>query len=643
MSLYRRLWIAISLIMLLSFIGSFVLSNLSSRQYFEQQLALKNMDNANALALLLSSSEMDPLSRELLITAQFDTGHYQFIRFINPDGETVLERIDDRVDKSYPAWLADAFPIDPPHGIAQISTGWQQIGTLTLASHIHVAYTTLWNSSLQLLGYFLIAGTLLGLLGSVLVKIITRPLDHLVGQAQAITERRFVTHDEPDTPEFKAIAKSMNTLSLHVKKMLEEESARLDSWRVNMQYDSLTSLMKRPPLLAQFNAVLARNDASSAGTLMLIQLQQLAQLNQQLGRKQVDHLLKRLGCRLNNETRDYPERLAGRLNGSDMLVVAPGYYNTDSLGKRIYHALLDTIGRLALSEDIHVHCVAMPFRAGDQISELLRTLDSCLKIQPASTSSFTVQTLPLPHDPGLMIEPWQLRLDDALNGEGISLQCYPATDRCGQLHHLETCARLHSEAGPSLVAGVFMPSLRELGWCHRLDQVVLNLALAKLKQSDETRLAIGLSGAVLRDPSFLHRLYKQLLNTDYPTQRLQIELCSSDAFLYLDGLKQLCHQLKPLGCQIGLKHLGHELAPISQLADTGIDYVKIDGAFIRQLSESREAPVFIQGICSTLHTLGIQVLAEQVATEHQWQQLLALGIDGGTGPLFNERVLNCDN
>ena len=85
-----------------------------------------------------------------------------------------------------------------------------------------------------------------------------------------------------------------------------------------------------------------------------------------------------------------------------------------------------------------------------------------------------------------------------------------------------------------------------------------------------------------------------------------------------------------------LHYLGHHLGNLDDLADSGLDYARIDGSFVRQLDQDTEVKPFIQGLCSTLHTLGIRVLAEQVATESQWQQLLALGIDGGTGPLFTE-------
>ncbi len=633
MSLYKRLWIAIGLIMLLSFAGSFVLSNLSSRQYFEQQLELKNVDNATTLGLLLSTPQIDALSRQLLISAQFDTGHYQFIRLTAPDGSIIAEHTQPGPQQTHPTWLAQFFPINPATGSAKVSDGWQQIGTLTVASHTQVAYDALWNSSVQLLSYFMLVASVCGIIGSTLLRLITRPLDNLVTQAHAITERRFITSKEPDTQEFKDIVLAMNTLTRHVQRMVDDETMRLDSWRVKMQYDGLTSLMKRQPCLAQLHALLARNDASAAGTIMLIQVQQLAQLNQDQGRQQVDYLLKKLARTLSSESRQFDERLAGRLNGSDLLLVIPGYYQVEQLGNTIYQALLKTVSRQSFSETINLHCVASPCRAGDNPGKLLGSLNGCLKLQPSGTSSFTVQTASL-HTP-MQQQPWQRRLDDALSNRGIQLQYFPTVNHQGQLSHLDACARLKSDSGPSLSAAVFLTSLRQMGWCHRLDQVVVAEALHRLASSTRP-LAISLSAAVLREPERAEQLLLQLNNAPESRHNLRLEFACNDAFLYLAQLRQLCIRLKQLGCKVGLKHLGQQLAPLGKLADSGLDYARIDGSFIRQLGEETEIKPFIQGICSTLHGLGMIVLAEQVTTENQWQQLLALGIDGGTGPLFNE-------
>ena len=92
MSLIKQLWIAIALVMTFAFGGSMVVSVLSARHYLEQQLQVKNIDNATSLALSLSQLPKDPVTVELQVAAQFDVGHYRFIRIVSPTGETLVER-----------------------------------------------------------------------------------------------------------------------------------------------------------------------------------------------------------------------------------------------------------------------------------------------------------------------------------------------------------------------------------------------------------------------------------------------------------------------------------------------------------------------------------------------------------------------
>ena len=76
MSIYRQLWLAIIVSMLLALAGSMLATLLSARAYLEQQLEMKNADNASALALSLSQQAPDAVTLELTVAVLFDSGHY---------------------------------------------------------------------------------------------------------------------------------------------------------------------------------------------------------------------------------------------------------------------------------------------------------------------------------------------------------------------------------------------------------------------------------------------------------------------------------------------------------------------------------------------------------------------------------------
>jgi len=279
MSLYKQLWMAIAFIVTASFIGSFMVSSLSAKSYLEEQLYIKNSDNAGALALSLSQAGTDNTMLELTLSAQFDTGHYEYIRLADPDGKISIERIDDHPVVEAPLWFIRLFPIDANPGTALIQSGWQQLGTLSIKSHTRYAYHELWKSSKQLLGYFLAQAVVLGLLGSLALRIITRPLNNVVKHAQAIGERRFITTEEPATREFKVVVSSMNTLSTRIKDMLQQEADRLEDLRKETQIDRVTGLLNREPLLNLLNTTLERNDARANGTMTIFRVPDLQTLH----------------------------------------------------------------------------------------------------------------------------------------------------------------------------------------------------------------------------------------------------------------------------------------------------------------------------------------------------------------------------
>jgi hypothetical protein len=211
MSLVKQLWIAIAVIMVLAFGGSFVVSTLSAQNYLAQQLYLKNLDNATSLAISMSQVADDPVTLELLLSAQFDSGHYQFIRLTDPLGKVLLDRSNPAVPAGAPEWFQRLIPLQAPPGVAEVQDGWRQFGTLSLQSHSRFAYEALWQGTLRLLYWFVAGAALAGLFGSLILKAIIHPLRDVVEQAQAIGARRFISIPVPRTLELRSVVSGLKT------------------------------------------------------------------------------------------------------------------------------------------------------------------------------------------------------------------------------------------------------------------------------------------------------------------------------------------------------------------------------------------------------------------------------------------------
>ena len=114
MSMYRQLWLAVIVSMLVALAGSLLASSLSARSYLAEQLAMKNADNAAALALSLSLRAPDAVEVELAVSALFDSGNYELIRVTDPRGKVIVERKIDPGVKGVPAWFVRLRPARSP-------------------------------------------------------------------------------------------------------------------------------------------------------------------------------------------------------------------------------------------------------------------------------------------------------------------------------------------------------------------------------------------------------------------------------------------------------------------------------------------------------------------------------------------------
>lgn len=633
MSLIKQLWIAVAIVMALAFGASFVLSTVAAQRYLEQQLQIKNMDNAAALALSMSQMRMadDPVTVELLLSAQFDSGHYRFIRLVDPHGKVLFERNSPALSTGIPDWFQRLVSLRSSPGTAQVQNGWQQYGTLIVQSHDRFAYESLWGEMLELLLWFSGGALLIGITGSLALRRLTRPLQAVVGQAEAIGERRFITTPEPQTRELRTVVRAMNGLSNRVRTMLAEETARLESLRRQVEHDALTGLVLRAPFLRRISSVLARDDASAAGVLVLARITHLAEMNRTLGRAATDQLLRRIGERLAAFCEEESEWTAGRLNGADFALLAPGHHVTLELASKVANALHLAIDEPGWTEERLVPIGATAMEPGESLSQLLSRTDAAL-IAAERGDAAMVQVADRQGQARQVntVASWREVLGEALDGSGLRLARYPVVDAGGALLHFETPVRLLIKE-QWLEAGSVLPWAARLGLMPRLDGMVVDTALRDIAARNEP-LGVNISPEALCDTVFRSELIRKLQETPQLASLLWLEIAETGAIRHVEEFRGLCRALKPLGVRIGLEHVGHRFSRIGDLHDLGLDYVKIDASLVRDIQANPGSQAYLRGLCMIAHSIGLAVIAEGVLNGEEKDCLLGLGMDGLTGP-----------
>ncbi|MFV0370111.1 MAG: EAL domain-containing protein [Azonexus sp.] len=632
MSLFRQLWLAVIASTLIAFTGSFVVSMMTARHYLEEQLAIKNNDNAASLALSMSQMEKDPVTIELQVAALFDSGQYARIQVVDPEGRTLIEKTSPPASGEVPGWFIRLFPIASQPGSAQISTGWTQFGTVELVSHSRFAYRELWNGGWRLLVWFSLGGALAGFLGMQILRRIKRPLDAVVGQAKAISERRFIRIEEPSTPELKSLAHAMNAMVARVKAMFEEEAGRLEQVRREATLDPLTGLANRAYFMNRLAIALNDEDAPASGSLIMLRLADLAGINRRAGRETADEVLRRVGATLRELVDKTPGAEAARLNGADFSLLLPGQNDPQGSCEHLMGALQNLVAANLVAENAIGHIGSSVYRHNEPVPQLLARVDAALAAAELQGALATQHVAEQSACAASTQADWRAILTKALADQRLRLIEFPVADSQGLLLHLECPLRLQAEeSGDWINAGSFMPIASRLAMTSELDLAAVKLALERLA-AGLPAVAVNLSGESLIVPDFIPRLLQTLQQRRELAGKLWLEVAESGAFQHFDAFLAFTQALRPLGCRLGIEHFGRQFSQIGRLHDIGLDYLKVDGSFIRNIHDDTGNQAFLKGLCNIARSIGLTVIAEGVGSAEELAALPALGFDGATGP-----------
>lgn len=269
MPLIRQLWLLVFGTVLLALGGSVAVHLASTRDVLQTQLQLKNGDSAQSLSIALSQQRGDLTSMELLMSAQFDTGHYRLIRFEDAQGALRFERRMDVGSHRAPDWFVRLARIEATPGSATVSDGWRPLGSITVQSHDAFVHDELWRSTVSSVLWLAFVGLGASLAAWLLVDGIRRPLDAAVVQAQALVDGQFVTVPEPRPPELARLTRAMNTMVGRLKNLFDAQASQVESLRQQAHHDALTGLANRRHFLRQLESSLEREDGPGEGLSLI--------------------------------------------------------------------------------------------------------------------------------------------------------------------------------------------------------------------------------------------------------------------------------------------------------------------------------------------------------------------------------------
>ncbi|OYW13831.1 MAG: hypothetical protein B7X02_01325, partial [Rhodospirillales bacterium 12-54-5] len=228
-------------------------------------------------------------------------------------------------------------------------------------------------------------------------------------------------------------------------------------------------------------------------------------------------------------------------------------------------------------------------------------------------------------------------LGQAVEEGRIRLAYQPVIDsKTGKTVHYEGLLRLFGADGQITSAGMLIPIAERMGFMPMIDKLVLQKIIDELRADPDVSLALNVSNHTIHDPSWLELLSHAVDKTPTIASRLVVELTETALIGDLRRVARFCTDVQALGCFIALDDFGAGYTSFKQLKTLSVDMVKIDGAFIRDLTTNADSRFFVKTMVDFIHGFGLTSVAEFVETGEIAKILIDLGVDQLQGYYFGK-------
>ena len=421
-------------------------------------------------------------------------------------------------------------------------------------------------------------------------------------------------------------------------------------------HDALTGLVNR----SEFEARLARSleraqRQEGEGSLPFIDLDQFKVVNDACGHVAGDEMLRQAAKLLAERVRS--SDTVARLGGDEFGVLLEGCPAANA--ERVAQKICDTLSEFRFVHDgrrfrtgASIGIVPIDERWGE-LSSLMQAADgACYEAKQAGRNRFHAWVESDFHTQTRSGEArWATRLEQALDENRFVLFAQRieslADDEQGL--HLELLIRLLGEEGELIPPGAFLPAAERFNVASRIDQWVLGSAIDWLRRLPNPAalesLCINVSGQSLVNRAF-HRYAIDSLTSlgREQCQRLCLEITETSAVTNLVEASHFIESVRSLGVRIALDDFGAGASSFGYLRHLGVDVLKIDGQFIREVVDNPLSDVAVRCFVDVARVVGVKTIAEFVDAPAVLHRIRDLGVDYAQGFLLHrpepiERVL----
>ena len=477
---------------------------------------------------------------------------------------------------------------------------------------------------------------------SYLSRFLRHEFDTLLGQEGEVTGQRKGGDNFP-------MAIKLGAMQLHGKRLytalvadISERQAMVERLRARAEHDDLTGLYNRSFFLQEIERVVERARRSHlVSTLLYIDLDNFKYVNDTLGHLAGDRLLIEVGTLLRKRARR--SDLIARLGGDEFTMLLYDTHTDEAqvIAESFRKALAEYRFRHS-GDQLDMGCsigVATITATTRSPQEVLSHADfACHLAKREGRNRVHVferrdeaNVAAMSLDMG-----WSRRIKDAIGQNQFVLVAQPVVDtRSKRVAAYEVLLRLLDERGEFIMPNGFLPSAERFGLATEIDRWVIVHALQALstlvEKNPGLRFSINLSGQTLSEPDVCSLIIAELRRCKLDPSMLTFEVTETAAIANMLQAETFLGKLKEIGCSTALDDFGAGMSSFAYLRELPVDFVKIDGRFVRNMAANIVDQAMVRAMNDIAHALGKRTIAEFVEDEECFRLLCEYGVDYAQG------------
>ncbi len=405
------------------------------------------------------------------------------------------------------------------------------------------------------------------------------------------------------------------------------------------EHDGVTGLYNRRAYKRELDTLLG---CGAQGVMLVCDIDEFKSVNESGGHEAGDHVLREFARIV--EALEPAPALAARLGGDDFAMAYPGLTVADAIV--LTRALNQAMVRLGVDESdaglrgrlsASVGLVSFPEHGADADSLLANAEIALAQARAKGHGSWHLYSADDPyHEVVGRRAFWRAEIERALEQQRFTLHFQPIRHiASGEVRHYEALLRLRNVDGKLVPPGLFIDVAEGTGLIRRIDQWVIDHVVRfAAGLPAHIRVALNLSSRSFDDDVAFETMQAALSRHGLAGDRLLLEITETAALANFSSALRIMARFRGLGCAFGLDDFGVGYSSFQYLKELPVDFVKIDGSFIKGLTVNADDVVFVRALNEAVKGYGKATVAEFVEDEATLDILRSIGVDYAQGYLI---------